>query len=177
MLNKRGNKQEFDLAHPELIFLGGIVMGGLFRVMHWPHGNRIMAASLACFTVIYLIRFFRRKKKPFLLYLNIATLVVATVNGIMVIYYMKEHILFKYLSIGFGTFWLVLEGLEYYNNQKLKGKFSIFILFKNNVFTLAMIVTGLGVLFKIMHWPGGGVMLLAGMGTGAILALNSGSKK
>ena len=41
------------------------------------------------------------------------------------------------------------------------------------LFILGLICTVLGALFKIMHWPGAGAMLVVGLGTEAVIFLFS----
>ncbi len=173
---RRNQEPDIVLKHPEYILMGGLVMGGLFRWMHWPHSMRIMTASLVGFSLIMLIRFYRSKKKDFYDYLAIVTLVVATVNGVIAINYMSASPLFKYLGIGCTLLWVGIESFKQMKTGKIR-RTPFLILLKQNLFTVALAITGIGVFLKVFHWPGSGLLIIIGMGIGAIWAVNSGMKR
>jgi hypothetical protein len=144
-----------------------IFVGAFFKWMHFPGAAAIFSLgiliSVLVFLPLYFISSYREqteKMKPVLFiagYLILATMLTGILFKIM--HWPASGIL---ITMGIGL--IILLVLPYYlitNYRKQEEK-------KNSIYpivgyiTLALILAG--ALFKIMHWPGAGMMIEVGIG-------------
>lgn len=149
------------------ILAGCFVMGILFKIMHWPGAKLILSSVLILLPIVYSIRFYFKDKKLFSDYLKLVLVIIGSF----------AYLLHKILHWPFGKELYILT-------LALLCVFLLFqvyrYLFKNETeqspiwntktaFSIPGVIVFIGVLFKIMHWPGASILLIVGLAGFALL--------
>ncbi|WP_460220397.1 GldL-related protein [Psychroserpens sp. MEBiC05023] len=140
-----------------------LIYGALFKVMHWPYANTLMLYGSVAIAVFYTIRFLNKKEKIRLDYIKLGLVLLWVFNYLTTIFHLFKlpYILEIILLIVF-VWWLVEEGVSYFTNRELKShKVIKFIYYTFLMISVFLIISG--VLFKVMHWPYGNIMLTLGI--------------
>jgi hypothetical protein len=174
-MNSKNNQPLTTLVSPEKIMIGFLIFGGIYRMMGWPNSHRIMAGSLIGFALIYLIQFFNNPSKTRLGYFTVIALLIGVANGIVSIYYLPHAHIYQMLALLCGFVWLGLEVYNFMKSGKIKRQETWRYLIKDGLYVAAFGITGLGVISKIMHWPGAGLLIIVGLSIGALWAIQSGA--
>ena len=147
------------------LFLSGVLIGILFRIMNWPYAHFIIIISSAgclIFTTIHLILNTNRKLND---YFRLLTAFFWILSILVDIYPFMGSSFTKY------GFWIALS-LYFITKKKSQVKTK-----RNPISSVLFITTGLlifsGVLFKLMHWPYSNFLIISGFAVG-ILYLFSG---
>lgn len=147
-----------------------MAFGAMFKIMHWPMAGIMLAISFAFIALVFF---------PSLLYVTykeanekkqLPLYITGFIGGLIFI----TSILFKVMHWPGGA-WLILSGLGiltlilipmiiFKQVKKSKLNTSVYLI---GLISLMIVLTGL--LFKVMHWPGAGILLSVG-GTIMILA-------
>lgn len=143
------------------IFLSGILIGILGKILHWPFSHRILLISSSfclLFVALEVIVKPNRKLHDYLKFVVAFLWITTILLDIFKIEWGSKYL--KYL------FWIGL--IAYYiskNNSPEKKKQT---LLSTSLFVLTGIFIMTGVLFKIMHWPYAGSILIIGFAIGII---------
>jgi hypothetical protein len=87
-----------------LFCMGFVLIGSLFKIMHWP-GENLLFLSLIAIAVIYTIRFMAKKQKRLLDVLKLLWVITAYVGSAFV---MQHWIPRDVLYIGRGLAWITI---------------------------------------------------------------------
>ncbi len=153
-----------------VLALALMAFGAMFKIMHWPMAGVMLLASFVFVAFVFF---------PALLYVmykevnrkkQVATYIIAFVGGII----FMTSVLFKVMhwpyaqllfTPGLAILTFVLIPLIIIQRiGSLKMNKTVFL-----VGLISMMIILWGILFKMMHWPGAGVLLVAG-GTLLVLA-------
>ena len=144
------------LTLPLRIALSILIIGLLFKIMHWPYSDYIMCSSFIIILILYPIRFWKKRKKAIIDWVKLVFVLLWTINGIIVV----EHLPFKYISstltLFFFIVWLIIEFTS--NRKKVKEN-----LLHSEIPFIAGFFIIIGGIFKIMHWPGATIILIIGL--------------
>lgn len=100
--------------------------------------------------ITYCFRFGFKENKKFLDYVKLLLAISVGVYTVTAIMHWPSLVLDKPIAIISSLVWLYMEGFDRFN-QEINGSDKI----SKNLFFAAIVFMLLGVLFKIMHWPGG----------------------
>lgn len=150
------------------IAIGLFIIGTIFKAMHWPNGNDLIIIALAAIVNVYFLKFWFKKDKQPLDYAKVALIGLGCLTIIFGILHWPGKILLQLLT-GFTFIAFVFLGgsRSLFGITVLEGKNPRFN-FSSYLISIAGILIIIGALFKIMHWPFGTYMLLAGLGLGII---------
>lgn len=85
--------------------MGLILLGAMFKIMHWPGANLILLLSMFGVAITYGIWFLRKKQKGRLDFLKLVWVLSAFIGTVLVIlHWVKPGITY----IAYGFFWLSL---------------------------------------------------------------------
>lgn len=162
--NKHQNK---ILRVPLRITISILIFGILFKIMHWPYANIIIVSAFSLIAVFYLIRFLYKEGKTSLDVIKLTLILSWSFNGITVILHLPNYTAIKLITPVCFLVWIFMEGLTYFNNepqeQVSKRQFLM-----NGLYSVAITLTSIGILFKVMHWPTAGPLLVSGISLAAI---------
>jgi hypothetical protein len=140
-----------------------LIIGALFKIMHWPYSSILMFIAGVSLTVLYTIRFLNKKTKSRLDYIKLALVLLWLIS-----YFLKVFHLFKHryiLDIGVAIlfiYWFLNDNPNYLMKRKFKKKGVVKVIYQIlKVFTILSLI--FGVLFKIQHWPYGSILFTQGI--------------
>jgi len=140
-----------------------LILGALFKVMHWPYANQLMLPAVSGILIFYTIRFLLKETKERLDYVKLLLVLTWSLHYLITVFhlfYLPEFVVYIPLIL-FG-WWFIEEGINYFKNSRFKvgsaGKimFTTFVLM-----SIGFII--IGALFKIQHWPYGALIFSLGM--------------
>lgn len=150
-----------NTKNPIRFGLSIIVLGALFKIMHWPGANLIFMIGCITTSIIQLVKFLRIKTKLPRDYM-VSTFIIAFVT-----YYMMKVLHWPWSIIPLTIACLaMLTALIYQminpskdvlQTKSANNKASL-------IFLIAGALTILGAVFKIMHLPLANPFLIAGLG-------------
>lgn len=150
------------LRAPLRISIAVLIVGVMFKIMHWPFGAWIIVFGFSLIAVLYPFRFMNKKSKVLLDYARLLFVICWAVYGIFAALHLPYKIIFDVLrSISF-VFWIIMEGINYFSKVKEKKSGTINII-SYIIIAISAALVLVGALFKIMHWPGAGPMLVVGL--------------
>ncbi len=151
------------LTLPLRISLMILVLGTLFKVMHWPYGQALISLSSALIMVLYGFRFYFKKDKTMLDYLKLAMVLLWTLSNLIKSFHLFTiPYVFEILILVLIIWWLIAEGFALLFNRRLKKNKGIKISYYVWLFTTISLIA-FGVVFKIQHWPFSNIMFTFGM--------------
>ncbi len=145
-----------------------LIIGVLFKIMHWPFSGIMILASLISILILNLIRFILNKEKTVLSYLKLIFILSWIFNSTTIFYIpWYEQPLYKMLAWGSLIAWLITYMYESIfakgeDERPLADRISDLIIF------IASVVVAIGVIFKILHWPKAGLFLVGGLSTALV---------
>ena len=87
---------------PVRFSIGILLIGVMFKVMHWPGGNLVMSLAFTLILVFYGIKVFKKKKKTTLDVVKLILIGFWCIQGVFVINHLPYSEIFKY------GFWISL---------------------------------------------------------------------
>ena len=138
------------------ISIGFLIIGAMFKIMHWPAANVIVIGSLLSIGLFSAARFIAIKTKVALDYIRLMLAESFVINAIFgFLHWLYKVIPWTLLFISF-ILWIWFDGFAFSQNKTPKEKIPDVILIIGGILVV------FGVIFKIMHWPYAGIMLLIG---------------
>ncbi len=138
------------------ISIGFLIIGAMFKIMHWPAANVIVIGSLLSIGLFSAARFIAIKTKVALDYIRLMLAESFVINAIFgFLHWPYKVIPWTLLFISF-ILWIWFDGFAFSQNKTPKEKIPDVILIIGGILVV------FGVIFKIMHWPYAGIMLLIG---------------
>jgi len=160
------------LRGPLRISISVLIIGMLFKIQHWPYANVIIVSAFSSIAILYSFRFGAKKEKKLIDYVKLILVVFWCISGSLKTLHFPFQLFFQMIaSIAFLS-WITMEGINYFNNEtpsENKKNYSSAI--NIGLFTLAAVFIAIGALFKIMHWPFAGPLLIAGVVLGSVWIL------
>jgi len=155
------------LRAPLRISISVLIAGLLFKIQHWPGANIIIVSSFSAIGILYLVRFIYKPQKKPIDYIKVILVLSWSINGVVTVLHLPYHVIFKLVTPATFLIWVFLEGLSYFNEEKnMTQSKRQYIL--NGLYSVAVVLTMFGIIFKIMHWPGAVPVLIGGVGLAAL---------
>ncbi len=150
------------LTFPIRLALIVLIIGALFKIMHWPNSKELMLIGALSVAVLYTIRFLNKAHKKTLDYIKLSLILLWLHNYFVQSFHLyKIPFLLEICFIILLIWWFAEEGFFYFLNRKFKKrgllKITYYLLIGLTFFMLLF-----GILFKIQHWPYGSLVLLFG---------------
>ena len=146
-----------------------LLMGALFKIMHWPYATIVMLVSISGILLLYPLKFWFIREKSTMEYVKLALVVLWCLNYLTKVLHLYQlPLFFNIVLVLLFIWWFINEGETALNfrNIKIKGVLKIFYM------AIAIIAIGcivLGALFKIQHWSYSNLLFVIGMTITSIL--------
>jgi len=164
--------QKKILKTPLRVAIALLIIGVMFKIQHWPLANWIIDLGFTSIAILYPIRFWRKPDKKLIDYCKLIFVFSWAVHGVMTIHHLPYKQLFQIVTIVAFIGWLAFEGLGYQSKDEGSVKKNDLSSIVSSVLIgFATISTLIGVMFKILHWPGAGVILISGLSLGTLWIL------
>ncbi|WP_299121296.1 hypothetical protein [uncultured Winogradskyella sp.] len=150
------------LTLPLRLALVILIIGALFKVMHWPYSKELMFFSGISIGLMYIIRFLNKKSKITLDYVKLGLVTLWVISYLINVFHLYSiPYVIEICLIVLFIWWFAEEGIFYFKNRKFKKKGLVKVIY----YTLLLIgLTAFlfGLLFKIQHWPYGSLLFVLG---------------
>jgi len=97
------------------IFIAVILIGVLFKLMHWPLSTILLSAGVAGLMIVYSISFFQKKTKLLLDYLKLLWVAVAYIGGLLKLMHLISD---NYQTVAMVI--MLFATLDFLKNENLK---------------------------------------------------------
>tara|TARA_B100001059_G_scaffold236704_1_gene289228 strand:+ start:6277 stop:6801 length:525 start_codon:yes stop_codon:yes gene_type:complete len=143
-----------------------LLLGNLFKIMHWPNAYDLLTFSISGILIVYPIRFYFKQDKETMDYIKVITIVLWCLNFLLGF---NQVFGFSILIILFG-WWLLTESANYFNsNQLVLSNIAQKVYYGFIAISIGSIA--FGTLFKIQHWPYANVLFTLGVFLASILVI------
>lgn len=151
---------------PLRICISIILLGNLFKIMHWPNAYQLMTIGISGILIVYPIRFYFKQDKETMDYIKVVMIVLWCLNFLLVF---NQVFSFGGLLILFG-WWLLIDSASYFsNNQLILSTISQKVYYGFIAISIGSI--GFGSIFKIQHWPYANILFTLGVVLASILLI------
>lgn len=147
-----------------------LFFGFLCKIMHWPFAGLLIISAISILIVLSAIKFWFKPDKQKVDYLKAILIFFWAVNG-MIYMVIDRSLMLPFKALSWGSFiaWLLVLGYQFiFENDEKKFGQSKKTRYTNVIFNVGAVTIVLGAIMKIFHWPGAGIMLVVGIGLGAI---------
>ena len=140
-----------------------LILGALFKVIHWPYSQLLMGVGGVLIMVLYTIRFLYKKQKLRLDYVKLVLILLWIISYVFkAFHFISFPYIFDIIVLVLFIWWLAEEGFSFFINRKLKNNGTLKVFYYTLIIiTICCLV--FGVLFKIQHWPYGNIIFTFGM--------------
>jgi len=138
--------------------IAGLIIGALFKILHWPGANLILLISFIWVSVSHFIHFVQIRPKRTIDYAMLLLVVSFMLYQAISIFHWPHRKTALFLFAGAALFFFLSYLFSSIESNQSKTSLSIAI-----AKTLSSISIIIGALFKILHWPGAQIMLITGM--------------
>ncbi|NOQ72204.1 MAG: hypothetical protein GQ574_09400 [Crocinitomix sp.] len=152
------------------IFIGTavLIVGILFKIMRWPYADLLLLIGACGILFFYFLRFFSKTEKVKLDYAKLAVVIFFCIRYVVYVFDLPGRaIASSAFLISLGVFVSLLIGVPFFqdktNEEESSQSQSTIIIIKNVVVILGIFAIVLGSVFRIMHWPGAGLLLSLGL--------------
>ena len=152
---------------PIRIALSILIIGSLFKIMHWPFANLVTASMVVAFSLIlifYPLRFWKKRNKLLVDYVKLLGVCAWAIRGVFSILHLNYS---DILTLLFFGAWVVLEALNYIKPEQ-NSKLSVLETIANLIFAFGAVFVIIGFAFKILHWPYANLILIIGLCSAAL---------
>jgi len=141
-----------------------LIIGVLFKIMHWPYASLLLLSSFGSIMILYVIRFLYKSPKVFLDFIKVSFVLSWAIHGILFICILPYKLPFAMIAIISFFMGIVVmintDHLEKFDKSRVNTKTqSIYPL----IGSFAAIFIAIGFLFKMFHFPGTTILILAGI--------------
>lgn len=156
---------KFNLSVFLRIAISILLIGLLSKVLHWPFSIELINIGYGLIFIFYILRFYLKKIKTNLDWIKLLLITTWCVYGVILMNHLPFRLPFQIATIVIFLIWYFKEGfIEYYDKTEyLSEKQKPYKTLLNSIPIIGFILMQLGVLFKIMHWPGASVSLIVGV--------------
>jgi asparagine N-glycosylation enzyme membrane subunit Stt3 len=146
------------LNYPLRVALAIFLAGTLFKIMHWPGSNVLIVVAAGLVAILYTIRFASKKDKNATAIVKFTWVLVASFSyPAKILHWPSLKYLHLIVSIG-AIYWLYEEWQGLIKNGQNKNART----FNKSLINTAILITVLGFLIKIMHWPMADMFIIIG---------------
>lgn len=142
-----------------------VIIGGLFKVQHWPAANIILTVGFTGILLLYPVRYFNKQDKKPIDHVKLLLAITWALNGMFVIFHFPYQNIFKILSGISCLLWLVFEGIDYFEGS---GHSNTTSAFASSLFAIAAVLIIGGAMLYVRHWPFSGIAISCGVLVGII---------
>ena len=135
-----------------------LIVGVLFKIMHWPFTQVIMTIGFGMIVLLYPIRFYLKQPKRVIDYVKLVLAICLPINTYLNLFHLQSHFLLPILSFSSFILWLILELYDSYKNIESKD----FKIFPFGILSVIVLFILVGAFFKLSHYPYANYILIFG---------------
>ena len=140
-----------------------LIIGALFKIMHWPHSKELMFIGGISIAFLYTIRFLSKTDKSRLDFVKLGLVLLWSLGYLIKIFHLYNlPYLIEIITMVLFFWWIIEEGFYYFKRRKFKEKGWLKIIYFILVGFVALSLFA-GTLFKIQHWPYGSLIFTIGI--------------
>jgi len=158
------NIKDKKLRKPLRLLISLLIIGMLFKIIHWPYSSILIISAFSGIAVLYPIRFKNKTNKALLDYIKLVLVISWVLNSLFTLYHLPYGLLFKIITPIAFISWFAMEGLYYFSANGLKP----IPLKYYGIYVITGLLLLLGLAFKIMHWPYSTLLLILGFSLSVI---------
>ncbi|MFT5822984.1 MAG: hypothetical protein ACI8ZM_004241 [Crocinitomix sp.] len=156
------------LKAPVFIAIAVLIVGILFKIMHWPYANWLLNIGACAVSFFYFLRFLAKPEKVKLDYAKLAVVISFFIRFIVYIFHFPGRVVTSAIFlISLGVFVSLSIGLPFFQNKTNEDGStqtqSNADITKNVIVIIGIFAVVIGSISKIMHWPGANISLVIGL--------------
>ena len=149
---------------PLKLALACVITGIMLKVMHWPFAGWLIITGFGTVALLYPIRFWKKENKRWIDFARLGFAVSWAINGIFTLNHFPYSWPIQFIAGILSLIWLLSEGVNFLlKEENTKPSVNSKWALETTLIIFACIVTVLGALFKIQHWPYADAILIAGL--------------
>ncbi|MCB9223258.1 MAG: hypothetical protein R2780_09170 [Crocinitomicaceae bacterium] len=145
-----------------IVAVAVIIIGALFKIMHWPGAGILLIIGYTLIITIYPREMIRKKDRTRLdIFKGLGVLIYGGATILKLFLFQDQRILLSAIGLTGLLVWVAVMFYDYFakdTNQK-----SLFSKILNILFVLGGVIAITGMFFRVMHWPGANTLLLCGI--------------
>ncbi|MEB8345281.1 hypothetical protein OO010_04440 [Flavobacteriaceae bacterium KMM 6898] len=140
------------LSVPLRVSMCFILMGFIFKMLHWPLAATILTLAFVSILVLYAIRFWKKPEKSFLTYNKLILISFWTINGLIQIFHLPFALYTQIILVLSLILWVILEGTAYFSKEKKNKKLNTKLIIWNLIMVLGSVAIMSGGFFMLLEW-------------------------
>jgi uncharacterized membrane protein len=152
---------------PLSISISVLIIGILFKIMHWPFSDSMLLISITAISFFYILRFFSKINLKFLDYVKLILVLSFSARFIFYVFHLPGKLIPAVIFLcAAGLFTVTIGAPFLIDPEERKAAIEnkdYLRLIKNGLVLIGAISIVAGSLFKVMHWQGANVMLILGL--------------
>lgn len=139
-----------------------LIIGTLFRIMHWPFGMQMSAIALILIAISSVLFYSSRLEKSFVDELAVVLVPFLCVFMLLRLLHLPYQLEIKIALLAIAVLYIFFKGIQWHLGDQSQGKTGIN--WERNSYILGIILIAIGLFFKYQYWPYAKEFLLSGMG-------------
>ena len=140
------------LSIPLRVSMFFILVGFLFKMLHWPLASTILTVAFISILILYAIRFLKKQTKTFLAYNKLILISFWSINGLVQIFHLPFTVYTQSILVLSLLLWSILEGTTYFSQEKNNKKFNAGLVIWNLIMVLGSMAIMSGGFFMLLEW-------------------------
>lgn len=148
----------FSLESLLRICISILIIGMLFKIQRWLYVDFVIVLTYFAIAILYFVRFWKKEQVSLIDYAKLILVTSWAFNGVLAILHLNRYFLGDTVQIFFAIF-IIMTISSHSNDKKGNAKNIASIV----VLGIAISITFIGALFKIMHYPSSSILLTVGV--------------
>lgn len=140
------------LTIPLRVSMCFILVGFIFKILHWQLATTILTLAFASILVLYALRFWKKTKKNFLAYNKLILISFWAINGLIQIFHLPLALYTQIILVFSLILWAILEGTAYFSKENKNKKLNTSLIIWNSIMVLGSLAILSGGFLMLMEW-------------------------
>ncbi|MEJ1221749.1 hypothetical protein [Sediminicola sp. 1XM1-17] len=140
------------LTLPLRISMCVILVGFIFKVLHWQLASTLLTLGFVSILVLYALRFWNKPQKTFLAYNKLILISFWTINGLIQMYHLPFALYTQIILVISLILWAVLEGTAYFSKENKSKTLNTSLIIWNLIMVLGSMAIISGGFFMLLEW-------------------------
>ncbi len=162
------------------IFVATLLIGIVFKIMHWPGSGSMLITSKIAIGILYVARFWLEDKRSLIEYLKVGLVAIWASAGIIELFIEDPRDRLPFNAIAWGALiaWALTLGFEYlFQSKESQAKLTTPERVANRIYVLGAVTIIAGLCMTVLHLPTGAIVLAVGLSFGIIWIITQMNKK
>lgn len=168
-MEQKVQKSEYaKFSIPISIGVAILIIGIVLKIMHWPFSEWFLLIGSGGLTFFYLLRFLSKPQKVFLDYVKLSLVIAFSIRALVILFHLPGKIIVSIIFLVLLALFVVIGGMPFLIGDGEDSKTAFESKNYAALIKVGLVVMGatsivLGAIFKVMHWPGAGPLLVVGL--------------